>query len=152
MVLKKKKKSTYIDSCWFYNVTIAQNHNESKFYTEYLVLIWLVDRLPVLCILLEFWLFFRIFNEIQNFNENQNYKQPYIIQNTSLFYFGLLFFFIRVMGFFFVLFFFNLYSMKTNHRRNTFKHLYILKVRHNVTLVGEPIQWKWKKKIFSIQP
>lgn len=30
MVLKKKKKSTYIDSCWFYNVTIAQNHNESK--------------------------------------------------------------------------------------------------------------------------
>lgn len=105
MVLKKKKKSTYIDSCWFYNVTIAQNHNESKFYTEYLVLIWLVDRLPVLCILLEFWLFFRIFNEIQNFNENQNYKQPYIIQNTSLFYFGLLFFFIRVMGFFLFCFF-----------------------------------------------
>lgn len=101
----EKKKSTYIDSWWFYYVTIAQNHNESKFYTEYLVLIWLVDRLPVLCILLEFWLFFRIFNEIQNFNENQNYKQPYIIQNTSLFYFGLLFFFIRVMGFFLFCFF-----------------------------------------------
>lgn len=26
----EKKKSTYIDSWWFYYVTIAQNHNESK--------------------------------------------------------------------------------------------------------------------------